>query len=182
MVFVFENVYTCSRLPWWLSGKESTCQCRRHGFHPCIRKIPWRRKWQPTPVFLPGESHGRGAWWATVHGVKKELDTAKRVNNNNGACSRPSPVSRERSCGAESADTGPPGPEPWVKFTAPRLFLHLVSEILFSVHPGSLGNLLPGDTTLIHKACFICVEQENYHLGQIFTSGSRGCSGGEILS
>ena len=43
-------------LPWWLSGKESTCQCRRPGFDPWVRKIPWRRKWQPTPVFLPGES------------------------------------------------------------------------------------------------------------------------------
>ena len=31
----------------------------------------WRRKWQPTPVFLPGESHGRGAWRAIVHGVVK---------------------------------------------------------------------------------------------------------------
>ena len=31
----------------------------------------WRRKWQPTPVFLPGQSHGRGAWWATVHGVQR---------------------------------------------------------------------------------------------------------------
>ena len=44
-------------LPWSLSGKESSCQCRRCGFHPWVRKIPWRRKWQPTPVFLPGESH-----------------------------------------------------------------------------------------------------------------------------
>jgi len=44
------------------SGKEPTCQCRRHkrrGFHPWIRKIPWRRAWQPTPVFLLGESHGQ---------------------------------------------------------------------------------------------------------------------------
>ena len=41
-------------------GKESTCQCRRRGFEPWVRKIfPWGRKWQPTPVFLPGESHGR---------------------------------------------------------------------------------------------------------------------------
>ena len=46
-------------LPWWLSGKESTCQCRRHRFNPWVRKIPWRRKWQHTPVFLPGKSHGR---------------------------------------------------------------------------------------------------------------------------
>ena len=44
------------------SGKEPACQCRRdkrHGFDPWIRKIPWRRKWQPTPVFLPGEFHGQ---------------------------------------------------------------------------------------------------------------------------
>ena len=34
-------------------------QRRRCGFHPWVGKIPWRRKWQPTPVFFPGESHGR---------------------------------------------------------------------------------------------------------------------------
>ena len=39
-------------LPWWLSGKESICQCRRHGFDLWVGKIPWRREWQPTPVFL----------------------------------------------------------------------------------------------------------------------------------
>ena len=33
--------------------------CRRHGFDPWVRKIPWRRKWQPTPAFLPGKSHGQ---------------------------------------------------------------------------------------------------------------------------
>ena len=38
-------------------GEESTCQCRRCGFNLWVRKIPWRRKWQPTPVFLPGTSH-----------------------------------------------------------------------------------------------------------------------------
>ena len=32
---------------------------RRPGFDPSVGKIPWRRKWQPTPVFLPGESHGQ---------------------------------------------------------------------------------------------------------------------------
>ena len=44
------------------SGKEPTCQCRkpkRCGFDPWVGKSPWRRKWQPTPVFLPGESHGQ---------------------------------------------------------------------------------------------------------------------------
>ena len=46
-------------LPRWLSGKESTCQCRRLRFNPWVRKISWRRKWQPTPVLLPGKSHGQ---------------------------------------------------------------------------------------------------------------------------
>ena len=41
----------------WLSGKESACKCRRHGFNPWVEEIPWRRKWQPTPVLLPGKSH-----------------------------------------------------------------------------------------------------------------------------
>ena len=46
-------------LPWWLSGKEPPCQCRRCGFNPWVRKVPWRRKWQPPPIFLPGKSHGQ---------------------------------------------------------------------------------------------------------------------------
>ena len=43
---------------WWLSGKESACQFGRYEFDPWVRKIPWRRKWQPSPVFLPEKSHG----------------------------------------------------------------------------------------------------------------------------
>ena len=46
------------------SGKEPACQCRRckrHGFNLLVRKIPWGRAWQPTPVFLPGESHGQSS-------------------------------------------------------------------------------------------------------------------------
>ena len=46
-------------LPRWLISKESACHCRRCRFDPWVRKIPWRRKWQPTPVFLPGKSHGQ---------------------------------------------------------------------------------------------------------------------------
>ena len=49
-------------LPRLISDKESACQCRRHkrcGFNPWVRKIPWRRKWQPTLVFLPGKFHGQ---------------------------------------------------------------------------------------------------------------------------
>ena len=48
-----------SGLPWWLRRLRICLQCRRHGFHPWVRKIRWRREWQPTPVFLPGEFHGQ---------------------------------------------------------------------------------------------------------------------------
>ena len=58
-------------LPWWLSGKESACQCKICGFNPWVGNIPCRSKWWPTPVFLPGKSIDRGAWQATVYTVKK---------------------------------------------------------------------------------------------------------------
>ena len=41
------------------NGEEFVCRCRRLRFNPWVGKTPWRRKWQPTPVFLPGESHGQ---------------------------------------------------------------------------------------------------------------------------
>ena len=47
------------RLPGWLSGKESASQYRKCEFDPWVGKIPWRRKWQLNPVFLPGKSHGQ---------------------------------------------------------------------------------------------------------------------------
>ena len=43
----------------WRICPKSACQCRRHEFNPWVRKIPWRRKWQPTPVVLPGKSRGQ---------------------------------------------------------------------------------------------------------------------------
>ena len=46
-----------SGLLWCLNGKEPACQWRSHRFNPWVEKISWRRKWQPTPVFLPGEFH-----------------------------------------------------------------------------------------------------------------------------
>ena len=61
-------------LPRWFSGKECSCQCRRckrFEFNPWVRKIHWRRNWQPTPSFLPGKFMDRRAWWATVLGVAK---------------------------------------------------------------------------------------------------------------
>ena len=48
-------------LPWWLSWQRICLQCGRPGFNPWVGKIPWRREWQSTPVFLPGEFHGQGS-------------------------------------------------------------------------------------------------------------------------
>ena len=47
-----------SGLPWWLSGRESICNAGDMGSIPGPGD-PWRKKWQPTPVFLPGKSHGQ---------------------------------------------------------------------------------------------------------------------------
>ena len=54
-LFICVYVYICVYygISWWLGGKESTCQYRRREFNLWSRKIPWRWKWPPTPVFLP---------------------------------------------------------------------------------------------------------------------------------
>ena len=66
--------------PSGASGKELSRQCRRqkrHGFDPWVGKILWRRKQQPTPVFLPGESHGQTSLKCYSLWGHKELDTIK---------------------------------------------------------------------------------------------------------
>ena len=73
------------------------CQCRRckrHGFDPWVGKMPWSRKWQPTPVFLPGKSHGQtdiltskppgkpilcASCWNTGENIKEKLFSSSRV-------------------------------------------------------------------------------------------------------
>ena len=62
-------------------GKESACQYRgskTHRFNHWVGKIPWSKKWQSAPVFLPGKPHG--AWWAIVHGTT-ELGTTYKGEN-----------------------------------------------------------------------------------------------------
>ena len=74
-----------SGFPGGPSDKESICRCRRQnrrGFDPWVGKIPWKRAWQPTPVFLPGDFHDRGAWQATVHGVAQSQTRLKWLSMN----------------------------------------------------------------------------------------------------
>ena len=61
-------------LPWWLSGQGPAGQCRKPGFDPWVRKISWRRKWQPTPVFLPEKPHGQKSLAGYSPKDLKELD------------------------------------------------------------------------------------------------------------
>ena len=70
-------------LPTWCSGKESTYQCRRckrRGFDPWVRKIPWNRKWQPTPELLPGESHGERSLAGYSPRGRRELDMTAHIH------------------------------------------------------------------------------------------------------
>ena len=60
---------------WWFSRQRIGLQCRRHGFDPWIWKIPWRREWQPTPVFLQGKSHGQRNLVVYSPWGRKESDT-----------------------------------------------------------------------------------------------------------
>ena len=64
-------------LPWWLSGKESACQCKRLRFDLWVREIPRRKKWPLTPVFLPGKSHGHGSLVDYSSRGQKESDTTE---------------------------------------------------------------------------------------------------------
>ena len=86
--------------PGGASGKEPACQCRRHkrrGFNPWVGKIPWRRAWQPTRAFLPGESHGQRSLVGYSPWGCKKLDTTEVTEHgawhrqSRGCCPLPGP-------------------------------------------------------------------------------------------
>ena len=67
-----------------LVKKKPFCQCRRHqrcGFNPGVGKIPWRRTWQPPPVFLPGKSYGWRSLVGCSPGGYKELDMTEHTHD-----------------------------------------------------------------------------------------------------
>ena len=86
-LFLNYNKYiSLSHGGWWRGrpsgtrGKEFAFQSRRHKrrrFNPWVRKIPWSRKWQPTPVFLPGKSHGERSLAGYSPWGHKESDTTE---------------------------------------------------------------------------------------------------------
>ena len=78
MIFKFCSPHL-KGLPWWLRQQRIYLQCRRPGFGPWVGKICWRRKWQPTSVFLPGESHGQRSMAGHSRWHCIESDTTEQV-------------------------------------------------------------------------------------------------------
>ena len=82
-IYIFYNTFTYinTDFPGGSDGKSVCLQCRRPGLDPWVGRIPWRRKWQPTPVFLPGKFQARqrslvgySPWGC------KESDTTERLH------------------------------------------------------------------------------------------------------
>ena len=79
-VWYWSLVELLSGFPGGASGKELACHCRRckrHRFDPRVKTIPWRRALQPTPIFLPGESHGQRSLVGYSPWGRKESDTTE---------------------------------------------------------------------------------------------------------
>ena len=74
--------YTTMHLPQasLMTQVKNVCWCRRHKFNPWVRKTPWRRKWQPTPVFLPEKSHGQRSLVGYSPWGCKELDMTEHIH------------------------------------------------------------------------------------------------------
>ena len=93
---------------WWLRGSSVCLQCGRPGFDPWVRKIPWRREWLPTPVFLPGESHG----WRSLVGCRlwgrTESDTTEATSQQQQTYLRASPVAQMVKSLPATWETGVP--------------------------------------------------------------------------
>ena len=75
----FITIFNPQGLPWWLRRQSVCLQCGRPGFHPWVRKLPWRKKRQPTPVLLPGKSHRQRSLVGCSPRGRKESDTTERL-------------------------------------------------------------------------------------------------------
>ena len=87
---IYHAVCSFLGFPGGASGKEPACPCRRprrRGFNPWVGKIPWRRAWTPTPVFLPGESHGQRSLVGCSPWGHRESEMTERLSMHTHTCS-----------------------------------------------------------------------------------------------
>jgi len=86
LIYIYKTHFsTCTYVKMGFPGGSvvKNLQCRNHRrlmFHPWVRKIPWRRAWQPTPVYLPGESHGQRSLAGYSKWGHEKSDTTKWLN------------------------------------------------------------------------------------------------------
>ena len=137
-----------------ITGKESVCQCRRlkrRGFDPWVGKIPWRNKWQPTPVFLPGEFHGEKSLAGYSPWGCKESDTTEHTHTHH--------VKETLYPGAvtHSSFSPPSAPEPWVHLLSPPTCL------FWTFHTNGLHTLCGLLLGLFHLTSF-----QGCNMGQCF--------------
>ena len=84
---------------------KNLLQCRRPGFDSWVRKIPWRRIWQPTPVFLPEESHGQRSLAGYSPRGRKESDTTEQLKGSSRVSLPAAPQENHAwNCGYEQRD------------------------------------------------------------------------------
>ena len=69
----------------WVGCHPTILQCRRCGFHLWVGKIPWRKKWQSTPIFLPGKFHGQGSLASYSPWGPKKIQTWQQLIKNNNS-------------------------------------------------------------------------------------------------
>ena len=99
----------------WLSGKEFARHCRRFKFDPWVGKISWRRAWQPTPVFLPGESHGQRSLVGYSPWGGKELDMAELLSTQKSSGPGTVPFTPSANCLSRNESKTEPASETWLQ-------------------------------------------------------------------
>ena len=105
----FQAIWFLMEVPWGFPGgsvsKEASGECRKSRFDTWVRKIRWRRKWQPSPAFLPGDPMDRGAWQTTVS-IITTLCLSKKRREGLPTSEPPGPCKVEtlerRACEAET--------------------------------------------------------------------------------
>ena len=85
IILFWTHICVPGGFPGGTSVKKPNCQCRKPQ-RAWVRKIPWRRAWQPTPVFLPGESHGQRSLEGYSPWGRKESDTTEATYSTHSCC------------------------------------------------------------------------------------------------
>ena len=143
-----------STLAWKIPGTEEPGKLQsmgslrvRHNWATLLSLFTfmhWRRKWQPTPVFLPGESQGRGTWWAAISGVTQSRTRLNRLSNLVTAINTGSPGGTSvKELGCQCRRCKRPGFDPCVgKIPWRRAWLHGGSwKIPWTQEPGWLWSI-----------------------------------------